>query len=123
MRVDIITLNGKKLAVVPYKMWKKLIERLEDLEDIIAAKKIEADTSNEENEYFPIELIEKIRREGQNRIKVYREYRKMTQEELAEKSRINLQMIQKLENGESNDILKAVKSISKTLKIDAEILI
>ena len=102
---------------------EKLIERLEDLEDIVAAKKIEAETSNEENECFPIELIEKIRKEGQNRIKVYREYRKMTQEELAEKSRINLQMIQKLENGESSDILKAIKSISKTLKIDAEMLI
>ena len=50
---------------------------------------------------------------GRNPVKVYREYRKMTQEELAKKAVVSVSMIRKIENGESEGSINTIKAIAK----------
>jgi len=50
---------------------------------------------------------------GRNPVKVYREYRKMTQEELAKKAVVSVSMIRKIENGESEGSISTIKAIAK----------
>lgn len=120
MNADIITLQGKRLAVLPLDLWESIIEKLEDFDDIMAAREIEA---SPEAEYFPIELMDKIKLEGKNPVKVFREYRKMTQEQLAEKAGISVHMVRKIENGESEGSISTIKAIAKALNEDVEMFL
>ena len=120
MNADIITLQGKKLAVVPLDVWERILEKLEDFDDLMAAREIDADPAAE---YFPIELMDQIKLDGKNPVKVYREYRKMTQEQLAEKAGISVHMVRKIENGESEGSISTIKAIAKALNLDIDMLV
>ena len=121
MNADIITLQGKKLAVVPLDVWERILKKLEDLDDLMAAREIDSDPAAE---YFPIELMAQIKLEGKKPVKVYREYRKITQEQLAEKSGISeLHMVRKIENGESEGSIGTIKAIAKALNLEIDMLV
>lgn len=122
MNAEVITLQGKKFAVFPLDVWEKLQERIEELQDIADCKEIEARIERGEGEYFPCEVVDAML-DGENTIKLFREYRGLTQAELAGKSDISLSMIKKLECGESEGSIKTIKSIAKALNIDVELLI
>jgi predicted transcriptional regulator len=64
----------------------------DDIEIILSA---ESDTT----EKFPLDLIEKIA-SGENPIKAYRQYRKLSQVALAKKVKVSKQYISQLELGE-----------------------
>ena len=123
MNAEIITLHGQKLAVLPLDVWESILEKLEDFEDIIDAKRIEAEEEKNGGDYFPYELIKSIRKGGKNRIKAYREHRKMSQEELAEKAGVSVHMIRKLEAGESKGSVDTIKAIAKALRLNMELLV
>jgi transcriptional regulator with XRE-family HTH domain len=61
---------------------------------------------------FPHQTVKYIVN-GSNPVKVYREYRKMTQEELAKKAGVSVSMIRKIENGESEGSISTIKAIAK----------
>lgn len=123
MNAEIITLNGQKLAVLPLDLWESILEKLEDFEDIMDAKRIEAETAKEGNDYFPYELIKSIRRDGKNRIRAYREHRKLSIEELAKKSGVSVHMIRKLEADESKGSVDTIKAIAKALNVEMSWLV
>jgi hypothetical protein len=84
MEAQVLQLNGMKYAVLPYEVYERMIEILEDARDIADAKEIAARIEGGEGEYFPSEVVNAILN-GENKIKIFREYRGMTQETLAEK--------------------------------------
>lgn len=99
-----------------------MIEILEDARDIADAKEIVARIERGEGEYLPSEVVNAVL-DGENKIKVFREYRGMTQEALAEKVNKSVAMIRKLENGSSDGSVSTIKAISDALKVDVEMLI
>ena len=102
--------------------YARMIEILEDAQDVADAKEIASRIAREEGEYFPSEVVNAILN-GENKIKVFRGYRVMTQEELAKKINKSVAMIRKLENGSSNGSISTIKVISDALKVDVELLI
>lgn len=122
MEAQVLQLNGMKYAVLPYESYAKMIEILEDARDIADAKEIAARIERGEGEYFPSEVINAIL-DGENKIKIFREYRGITQEALAEKINKSVAMIRKLENGSSDGSISTIKAISAALKVDVEMLI
>ncbi len=122
METQVLQLNGIKYAILPYEAYEKMIEVLEDAQDVADAKEIASRIMQGEGEYFPSEVVNAIL-SGENKIKVFREYRGMTQEELAKKINKSVPMIRKLENGSSDGSVNTIKAISATLNVDVELLI
>ncbi|MFQ5717536.1 MAG: helix-turn-helix domain-containing protein [Nitrospinales bacterium] len=60
---------------------------------------------------------------GENKIKAWREFRGLTQKELAEKSGTAQPYIAQLEKGERNGTAKTLKKIAGALDIDVDSLI
>jgi DNA-binding XRE family transcriptional regulator len=122
IRMDIeitkVEKEGKSYVQMPYEDYESLLERLEDAEDICTIR--EAISSDEEK--IPFELVKK-EMNGENPVKIYREYRGLTQQQLANKSGVNRVYITQIENGKKPGSVNAYKALSKTLNIDMEILI
>lgn len=123
MNTEILNLNGERYAVIPYADFEEIMERLEDIKDIADAREIEAKIASGDIECFPRNVVDAIMINDENAIKVFREYRGITQEELANKIGKSVGMIRKLESGESDGSISTIKAISAALNIDVELLI
>lgn len=119
MDTEILTIKGEKFAVLPFNLYEKLMEKLEDLQDIADCKEIKAQIARGEMELFPADIVNAIIN-GENKIKVYREYRGLTQAELAAQANLSLAMIKKLESGETSGSIKSLKAIAKVLCLDLD---
>jgi DNA-binding XRE family transcriptional regulator len=90
-----------------------MVNKLEDIEDIKAVEAAQTDNS----ERFPLDLIEKIA-SGENAIKAFREYRRLSQVELAKEVDVSRQYISQIENGERVGTAKLLKKIAHVLEVD-----
>lgn len=115
-----IILEGKKpiFALLPYSEYENLLHTLEDIEDVEVILSAEKD----DTERFPLELIESIAA-GKNPVKAYREYRKLSQSELARKIDISKQYISQIEKGEKTGSAKILKKIAKILRVELDDII
>lgn len=118
MTPEIITKKGKNYAVIPYEEYQQLIEDAEMLSDIQAydRSKIEAEES------FPADIVYRIVLEKENPIKVYREYRDLTQTQLSQKSNIPLNKLIEIEVNINCASDEHKKAIAKVLNIDIEMI-
>lgn len=118
MTLKYIQKEGKKYALLPEKEFKQLLDRLEELEDLQSIK--EARSSNEE--HFPSDVVFRIL-DGEQPIKVFREYRQMTQEELATKAKISRNYVSMLEAGKRQGTKKMLTALAKALDVSLEDII
>lgn len=119
MSVQIIKNEGKpEYAVLPYAEYLDLIERLEDKEDLadVAAYR------SSEDETFPDSVVGALI-DGENPIKVYRRYRKMTQDELAKLIKKSKVYVAKLESKKGTGSMMVIKDIAAALGVDIDQLI
>ncbi len=119
MTIQVIEKDGKpEWAVIPYEAFKRLLansEMLEDVHDYDDAKQAVADGE----ELVPSEVTYAII-DGGCPIRVWREYRQLTQEELASQVGITPARLAEVETGkrEADDGLMA--AIAKALNLDVE---
>jgi predicted transcriptional regulator len=116
MTIQIILKEGQpEWAVIPYETYLRLIEdaeMLQDIRDYDAAKKaIEAG-----EELVPSEVTYAIL-DGENPIKVWREYRALSQQELAIKAGISTSYLSQLETGKRTGKVEVLKAIADALDV------
>ena len=107
--------SNPEFVVLPIKEYKKLISLLEDFEEI-------KDYLDSQEETFPIDVVTDLSN-GENPIKTYRNYRKISQTSLAKKVGVSKQYISQLENNERSGSSKVLKSIASALNIDIDEII
>ena len=100
--VQTITINGQKAVVLPIKQYEALMSRAEDFSDIRDAAAVGARIAAGE-ETFPADLVKRIV-SGESRIKVYREYRGLSQRDLAEAAGVGVPAISKIEKSGSGSV-------------------
>lgn len=111
--------KGKPESVIlSKKNYEKLLKYKEDLEDIRALKDYE--TSGEEG--FPSDVVERLVN-GENPIKVYREYRGLTQLKLSERVGVQQSYITQLESGKKSGTVKVLKKIAAGLNLELDDLV
>ncbi len=119
MTPEIIQKEGYPYAVVPIEIYKKLVEDSEMLADIQAYDN--AIVRNEE--FFPLDVIEKITIDVEHPLKVWREYRNLTQEQLAEAvENISLSYLSDIESGKQVGSMAVLNVIADVLKVDVEMI-
>lgn len=106
--------NGK--VRVPVKDYEALLERMEELEDIAAYK----DAMGRDEESYPAEIIKRIVVGGENPVRVYREYRGLSQEGLAKAIGKTKTTISEIETGRKQGSIDTLKAIAEALIVDLD---
>lgn len=115
MKPRIIEENGKKYAVIPYAAYEKLEADAEALDDL----RVYDETRANAREYYPAELVERLLTK-EHPVKIFREYRGMTQEKLAKKADVARAYIAQIEGSGKSPSVTVLKSIARALDVDLD---
>jgi DNA-binding XRE family transcriptional regulator len=94
---------------------------MEEIEDIHDARKIASSIAAGE-ETFPADFVKKLS-SGKSRLKVWREYRKLTLAQLARSCGVSIPAISQLENGKRTPRVDLLVKLSKALHCEMEDLV
>ena len=120
MSVQIIKKGDKpEWAVVPYETYLQLVEKAEILLDIQDYDSAKAALERGEDELIPSEIVYAIL-DGENAIKVWREVRGISQQELAEKAGISVPYLSQLETSKRTGSLEVLSSVARALNLSLE---
>jgi DNA-binding XRE family transcriptional regulator len=122
MRIEKIIRDGKEFAVLPMAKLKKLMIDAEMLVDVMAYDEAKQRLARGEDELIPLELIER-RLAGENPMKIWREYRGLTQEALAKRSKVSRPMIAAIETGHKTGGVGTLKKLAVALGVDVDDLV
>ena len=118
--IQIIERDGKpEWAVLPYEEYLQLLDQSELLEDIRDFDTINAAIDRREEELIPAEVVYAIL-DGENPIKVWREYRELTQQQLADTAGISKPYLSQIETGKRMGTTEILSAIAKALDVSLE---
>jgi len=119
MSVQVIERDGKpEWAVIPYEEYERLVEEAEMLQDVRAydeAKKAIA----EGEELIPSEVTYAIL-DGGNPVRVWREHRGQTLQQLAEAAGISVPYLSQIESGKRRGSADVLAAIAKELGLSLD---
>ena len=123
MSTQIIENNGvPEYAVVPIADYQVLIEKAEMLDDIAAFDKAEATLAAGEDELLPSNIVDLLLA-NVNAVKVWREYRGMSQATLADAAGLSQAYIAQIETGKREGRVDAYRAIANVLNVDIDDLV
>jgi hypothetical protein len=96
-----------------------LIRRLEELEDVVAARQVEARVAGGESEYLPSEMVDRMIA-GESPIRVWREHRGLSALQLASAARISEANLGRLERGDEAGSLLVLRRLARALRVDLD---
>ncbi len=109
--------DGKpEWAIVPYEVYLKLVEEAEMLADIRDYDIEKASIEKGEQELVPAELTFAIL-DGQNPVKVWRKYRRLSQQQLADAAGIRRPYLAQIENNKRTGSTASLLAIAKALDV------
>lgn len=118
--VQLILREGKpEWAVLPYDMYLQLVEEAEMLQDVRDYDAAKAALESGEEELIPGEVVFALL-DGDNPIKVWRNYRGLTQAELAQKAGISVPYLSQIETQKRTGTTEVLLAIAKALNVTLE---
>ncbi|MGH6898359.1 MAG: helix-turn-helix transcriptional regulator [Geminicoccaceae bacterium] len=106
-------------VVVRYELWRDLLEQAEDADAVRAYDRAKAE---HDQKTVPIAVADALLA-GEHPIRVWREYRRMTQDQLAQAAGVRRAYIAQLESGKRRGSTKVRADIAQALGVDIEDLI
>lgn len=123
MTVQIIKQGNKpEWAVVPYETYLQLVEKAEMSQDVQDYDSAKAALERGDDELIPSEVLYAIL-DGGNPIKIWREYRGMSQQETAANAGISVPYLSQLETNKRKGSLNVISAIAKALKVSLEAIV
>ena len=119
MRIEKITHGGQEFAVLPMDRLKKLMDDAEMLADVRAYDAAKGRLERGEDQPIPLEMTER-RLAGESAVKVWREYRGMTQAALAKATGVSRPMVAAIEAGHKTGGVATLKKLAAALRIDLD---
>ena len=120
MSTQIIERNGKpEYAVVPYAEYEALLDRLEDLEDIQAIDNFHRALERGEEELIPSEVVDAILA-GENPVRIWRQYRDVTQSVLAEAAKVSTAYVSQVESSKRQPSAMVLRAMAAKLDVDMD---
>lgn len=113
---QVLEVEGKpRLAVIPLAEWKKIVFRLEEAEDALAVRRWRAAPG----ETVPADVVNRLL-DGENKIKVWRLHRGMTQQVLADSCGVSKPYISQLEAGSRLASQGVLRKLATALGLDLD---
>lgn len=119
MHIEKITREGKEFAVLPMEELQRLMDDAEMLADVKAYDTAKARLERGEDELIPLEVTER-RLARESAVKVWREYRGLTQEQLAKAAKVSRAMVAAIEAGHKKGGIGTLKKLAAALKVDLD---
>ncbi|PAU82447.1 transcriptional regulator [Halovibrio salipaludis] len=123
MSVQVIEKNGvPEYAVIPYKEYQRLVEQAQEAQDLTDAEAaVRAIEAGEET--IPEDVVERLLSGEEHPIKVWREYRGLTQEALGERAGVGKSYISQLEARSKDGSTRVIKALANALAVDIDDLL
>ncbi len=102
--------------------YEALLEALEDAQDLLESREALARLQRGEEEAFPFELLERII-DGMQPIRAYRQYRGLTQQQLAQSAGVSASYLCEIEAGRKAGSLDAITRIAAALRLPIDALL
>jgi DNA-binding XRE family transcriptional regulator len=118
----ITTPNGERMIVLSEAEYERLVDRLEDAEDIVTIRRFEQKLAAGEEEMIPAEYVYRML-DGENPVAVWREYRGLTAKALAEAAGITQAYLSQIETGKRDGTVGTMKKIAEALKVTIDDLV
>jgi len=119
MRIEKVVRRGKEFAILPMDWLQKLVDAAEMLADVKAYDAAKGRLARGEDELIPLEITER-RLAEESTVKIWREHRGMTQENLAKASGVSRPMIAAIEAGHKRGGIATLKKLAGALRIDLD---
>ncbi|MCB0191817.1 MAG: helix-turn-helix transcriptional regulator [Anaerolineae bacterium] len=120
MNVQIIEKNGRpEWAVIPYEEYERLVAEAEMLQGIQAFDEAKSALANGDEELIPSEVTYALL-DGKNPLRVWREYRGLTQQQVADAAQISKPYLSQLESGQRNGTTEVLAAIAKALNVSLD---
>ena len=121
----ITTESGEELVILPRRVYDDLTKGARVDEDVATARIVDRSKARMEAGYeiaIPSSIAEAIARGG-NEIRAIREWRGLTQAQLAQQTRLSQGYISQLENGASEGTPRAFRAIASALDVPVDLII
>jgi transcriptional regulator with XRE-family HTH domain len=121
------TPNGEEMVMLPRADYDRLIGKKshagmsEDEIDRRAAQQVLDRIEAGEEQTYPAELVDRVI-SGEHPVKVYRNWKKLSQRELAEKARIDPVYLSQIETGRRRGGTDARRALAMALEVDEDLL-
>lgn len=123
MKVQIIEKDGQpEWAVLPFEEYQRLVEQAEMLQDIQDYDEARAALAAGEEELIPAAVTYALL-EGENPVRVWREYRGLTQQQLANAAGISKPYLSQLESGQRKGTVEVMARIARALNVSLDDLV
>lgn len=120
MSVQIIEKNGQpEWAVLPFDEYQRLIADAEMLQDIRDFDEVKLALAQGEEELIPSEVTYALL-DGENPIRVWREYRGLTQQQVAQSAGISKPYLSQLESGQRKGAAEVLAAVAGALNISLD---
>jgi DNA-binding XRE family transcriptional regulator len=114
--------SGDRMAVIPLDEYERLVAAAEDLSDVRAYDDAKRRLESGEDELVPAEVVHRIL-DGENALRVWREYRGLTVKQLADRSGVSAPFVSQIENGQREGSVETMRKIADVLQISLDELV
>ncbi len=104
MKYDLLHIQGKPYVLVPLHDYRAM------------------STSKNEESPLPPAILDQLAANQSSAVKILRNYRGLTQKDLAERARISRPYLTEIETGKKDGSIRAIKSLAEALNVGIEIL-
>ena len=123
MNVQVIKQDNKpEWAVLPYETYLELVEKAEMLQNVQDYDSAKLALERGDEELVPSELVYSIL-DGENPIKVWREYRNLSQQNLAQVAEISVPYLSQIETGKRKGSVEVLSAIAQALDLALDDLV
>lgn len=120
MSVQIIEKNGQpEWAVLPYEEYQRLVAEAEMLQDIRDYDQVKLAIAHGKEELIPGEVTYALL-DGENPIRIWREYRGLTQRQVAEAAGISKPYLSQLESGQRKGATDVLAAVARALNVSLD---
>jgi len=124
MTAQIIEKNGKpEYAVVPIAEYQQLLEVAEDLDELIAFDSAVREMEAGYDDLVPQGIAKRLVSGNERPLKIWREYRGLTQTDLAAQAGLSQAQIAQMESGKREGKVLVLRKLADVLKIDLDDLV
>jgi mRNA interferase RelE/StbE len=119
MTIETITRKGREFALIPLKDLRKLVADAEMLADVKAYDAAKARLAAGADELIPMEIIERGLN-GEPALRIWREHRRLTQEQLAKRAKVSRALIAAIETRRKAGSVATWKRLGAALEVSWE---
>ena len=109
-------------VTIPRAEYERLRQASEDLDDLQAHDRVLASLASGEDELIPAAYADRLL-DGESPLRVYREFRSLSQAELARVSGVNRVQIIDIEAGRKTGSVETLRKLARALRVDVDDLV